>query len=168
MKRLWVGRAISATLLGTAAGAILWLVGSLPTEPGTAALTIGALVATLGILWWSSSDLPRPAEAASWYVVRQDEASVPQALDYRLVRLRRDLRDAIQHTDRPDQIYPLVRRLARDRLNERHSIDLEQEPERAAQALSPALGSYLAHPPIDTGKCSATQLAHALTGIEEL
>lgn len=168
MKKRWSTRIVGLVLLTAGAGALLWFVGSLPREPTVAAAVTLVLGLTLGLLWWSHADLPRPAESASWYVVRRDEANVPPALDYRLVRLRRDLRDAVEHSDREDHVHALITELTRERLLQRHGIALHTEPDAARAHLSPPLRTYLAQPPSNTHKSSITRISDALTGIEEL
>lgn len=164
----WVARIATVVVLATLGGVLLWFVGSLPREPWLAATVVLGVVGSGSLLWWSRSDMPTPAETASWYAVRRDDASVPPALDYRLIRLRRDLRDALERSDREDLVHPLISSLARDRLLERHGIDLHTDPARASQHLSPALATYLANPPRTTAKANFAQMSNALTGIEEL
>ncbi|MGB3827330.1 MAG: hypothetical protein WA962_01005 [Ornithinimicrobium sp.] len=164
----WVARLLTVVVVAAAVGALLWFVGSLPRDPAVAAVVVVVLAASFGLLWWSTSDLPPPAEAASWYSVRRDDATVPPALDYRLVRLRRDLRDTLERSDREDLVHPLIASLTRERLLERHGIDLHTHPQDARQHLTPELLRYLAHPPKSTAKGSFRQISDALTGIEEL
>lgn len=164
----WVARITTVLLLAAVGGGLLWFVGSLPRDPWLAGAVVLGVVGSSSLLWWSKSDMPTPAEGASWYAVRRDDASVPPALDYRLIRLRRDLRDALEHSDREDLVHPLISSLARDRLLERHGIDLHTDPQAAKAHLTPALASYLAHPPKTTAKANFAQMSNALTGIEEL
>lgn len=168
MRHSWTVRAVVAMICIGLAGALLWFIGSLPRDPmvaGTVAVIVGGSIAAT---WWSHIDLPRPADAASWYAARRDESSMPPALDYRLVRLRRDLRDALERNDRGDEVHGLMRELVRARLMQRHTVDLEAEPDTAAALMSPALVKYLASPPVANEKRSIKQLSDALTGIEEL
>lgn len=164
----WAARIATVIILAAAGGGLLWFVGSLPRDPILAGAVIVIVAGSLSLLWWSRSDMPPPAETASWYAVRRDHASLPPALDYRLIRLRRDLRDALERSDREDVVHPLISSLARDRLLERHGIDLHTDPAGARQHLSAALVAYLAHPPKSTAKANFTQISNALSGIEEL
>jgi len=84
------------------------------------------------------------------------------------VRLRRDLRDAVERDDRSDEIYPVLRGLAAERLRAHHQIDLDTEPERARQVVDADLWRYLTTPPTDTRKRSRTSLQTAIEGIENL
>ncbi len=168
MRHSWTTRTVVAVLCIGLAGPLMWFVGSLPRDPvfaGVVAVIVGGAIAAM---WWSSVDLPRPVDAASWYAVRRDESAVPPALDYRLVRLRRDLRDALERKDRGDEVHPLLRELTRTRLMQRHTVDLDADPDAAAALMSPALATYLASPPKACEKRSMKQLSDALTGIEEL
>ena len=168
MNRRWAVRAGTVTILGAGAGALLWTIGVLPADPVLAAWTTVLLLGAAAGTWWSATDLPRPLEPASWYVVRREDAPAPPALDYRLVRLRRDLRDAVQSAERPDALYPLLRNLTAHRLQERHDVDLEAEPQRARQHLAPPLQDYLAAPPPPHRRQSAPRLQAVVTAIEEL
>ncbi|MGB3258956.1 MAG: hypothetical protein WBG89_04260 [Ornithinimicrobium sp.] len=164
----WAARILTVVLLAAAGGGLLWFVGSLPRDPVLAGAITVIISGILSVLWWSRSDMPAPAETASWYAVRRDHSAVPPALDYRLVRLRRDLRDALERSDREDLVHPLISTLARDRLLERHGVDLHTDPDEAAKHLTPALATYLSRPPTTTAKASFTQISGALSGIEEL
>ncbi|CAN5516625.1 hypothetical protein BH23ACT6_BH23ACT6_23130 [soil metagenome] len=169
MKARWIKRVLAALVLATGAGALMWLAGALPSSGLTAGAATALLAAVCGVLWWTRQDLQAPSDAASWYVVRRDEAVVPPAMDYRLVRLRRDLRDALSTSeDRTDRIYPLIRHLTAQRLRERHGIDLEAEPERAETVLSADLASYLTRPPTMNRRSSRREVEAAVDGIEQL
>ncbi len=159
---LWLGGTVVVL------GALLFYVGSLrysPTEAVVAVL-LGALVAAL--VPWAVSATGRGAERAFWASTPRQEAVPPAPLDYRLVRLRRDLRDAVERDDRHDEVYPVLRALAAERLRAHHDVDLDAEPERARAVLDPALWRYLANPPTDTRKRSRTALLTAIEGIEKL
>ncbi|MGB3762321.1 MAG: hypothetical protein WA966_03795 [Ornithinimicrobium sp.] len=164
----WAARILTVVILAAVGGALLWFVGSLPRDPVLAGAVTVLTTGVLSVLWWSRSDMPAPAESASWYAVRRDHSAVPPALDYRLIRLRRDLRDALERSDREDLVHPLICALARDRLLDRHGVDLHTDPDEAASHLTPALAAYLEHPPTTTAKASFTQISDALSGIEEL
>lgn len=168
MRKRWATRIIGTGVLAAGAGALMWFVGSLPRDPVVAATVMLVLGLTMGLLWWSNADVPRPAEGAAWYVVRRDEANVPPTLDYRLVRLRRDLRDAAEHSDREDHVHALITHLTRDRLLQRHSIDMDTDPDGAQAHLPPPLRTYLAQAPSNTHKANIKKISDALTGIEEL
>lgn len=172
-KQTWLPRELRLSLIPGAlitalAGAVLWVIGSLPHSRTVSALimSLGWIVATCS--WWLVRDSGQRAERALWVSDARQEAAAPAALDYRLIRLRRDLRDALERDDRPDEIYPLMRRLTAERLHAHHGIDLEDEPERAKDAMTPALWRYLSRPPTDTAKRSANALHTAIEGIEKL
>lgn len=168
MRHRWITRMVVALSCIGLGGALLWFAGSLPRDPVFAGFVAALVGGAVAALWWSSVDLPQPADAASWYAVRREESAVPPSLDYRLVRLRRDLRDALERNDRGDHVHPLLRELTRARLMQRHTVDLDADPDAAAALMSPALAKYLASPPKGNEKRSMKQLSDALTGIEEL
>lgn len=149
-------------------GGLLFYVGSLrySVPEAVAAVLLGALV--LALVPWAVSGTGHDAERAFWVSTPRAEAAPPSALDYRLVRLRRDLRDAIERDDRTDEIYPVLRELAAERLRAHHQVDLDTEPERARQVVDPHLWRYLTTPPTDTRKRSRTSLQTAIEGIEKL
>lgn len=158
-------------VLGTlvlVAGGLAFYVGSLRYSVAEAAAVVllGSLVVAL--VPWVIAATGRSAERAYWVSTTRQEAAPPDALDYRLVRLRRDLRDAIERDDRTDEIYPVLRGLAAERLRARHGIDLDAEPERARAAVDAHLWRYLTTPPVDTRKRSRTSLRNAIEGIEKL
>lgn len=168
MRHSWLTRAAVGALCIGLGGALLWFAGAIPRDPIVAAAVAVLVGGAIAALWWCVIDLPRPADAASWYAVRRDEASVPPSLDYRLVRLRRDLRDALERNDRPDKIHPLIRELTRARLMQRHSVDVDAQPQEAAALMSASLRTYLASVPRTNEKRSLKKLSDALTGIEDL
>lgn len=149
-------------------GAVLFYVGSLRYSIPEAVLAVllGALV--LALVPWAISGTGSQAQRAFWVSTPRTEAAPPSALDYRLVRLRRDLRDAVERDDRSDEIYPVLRDLAAERLLSTHGIDLDTEPERAREVTDPHLWHYLTHPPTDTRKRSRSSLHAAIEGIEKL
>lgn len=157
--------AIAATLV---VGSTLYYIGSLPyTLPQVVlAVVLGGTVATL--TGWSLARTSEEVEQAYWVSTPRQEAVPPAALDYRLVRLRRDLRDALERDDRSDHIYPVIRELTAERLRARHDIDLDAQPDRAQQVLDPQLWRYLASPPTDTRKRSRSALTTAIEGVERL
>lgn len=149
-------------------GALLYYIGSLPHTVPEAVIVVLLGTAVLALIHRVLSRAGREVEPAYWVSTPHVESSAPGAMDYRLLRLRRDLRDALERDDRPDHIYPVVRELAAERLRARHDIDLDQEPERAAEVLPRGLAAYLADPPTDTRRRSRSALHHAIEGIEKL
>lgn len=149
-------------------GGLLFWVGSLrySLPEAVAAVLLAALV--LALVPWAVTGTGHDAERAFWVSTPRAEATPPAALDYRLVRLRRDLRDALERDDRSDEIYPVLRALAAERLRAHHQIDLDDEPERARAVVDPHLWRYLTNPPTDTRKRSRTSLQTAIEGIEKL
>ena len=149
-------------------GGLLYYVGSLrySAPEAVAAVVLGAVV--LALVPWAVSGTGQDAERAFWSSTPRVEASPPAALDYRLVRLRRDLRDAIERDDRTDEIYLVLRDLAAERLRAHHQVDLDTEPERARAVVDDHLWRYLTTPPTDTRKRSRTSLQTAIEGIENL
>lgn len=149
-------------------GGLLFYVGSLrySLPEAVAAVLLGALV--IALVPWAITATGRNAERAFWVSTPRQEATPPAALDYRLVRLRRDLRDAIERDDRDDEIYAVLRGLAAERLQASHQIDLDSEPERAREVVDDHLWRYLDNPPVDTRKRSRTALLTAVEGIEKL
>lgn len=154
------------TALGV--GALLYYIGSLPHTLPEAVLVVLLGTAALALTHRVLTRAGREVEPAYWVSTPHAESTPPAAMDYRLLRLRRDLRDALEREDRPDHIYPVVRELAAERLRTQHDIDLDQEPERARQVLPQGLASYLDAPPTDTRRRSRSTLHHAIEGIEKL
>jgi hypothetical protein len=149
-------------------GGLLFYVGSLrySVPEAVAAVLLGALV--IALVPWAITATGHDAERAFWVSTPRAEAAPPSSLDYRLVRLRRDLRDAVERDDRTDEIYPILRGLAAERLQAHHQVDLDAEPERAQEIVDPHLWRYLTTPPTDTRKRSRTSLQTAIEGIEKL
>lgn len=163
--RGWIGPTVSATLL---VGGLLYYVGSLPHTVPEAVLVILLTGAAASLVLWALTRTGQEVERAYWVSTPRQEAVPPAALDYRLLRLRRDLRDAVERDDRQDAIYPVLRELTAERLQARHGVDLDAEPERARALLDPALQQYLDRPPTDTRRRSRSALHTAIEGIERL
>lgn len=159
---------VPALILVPAAGGLLWYVGSLPHSLPETLLVIllGGTAVTLTVT--SVARVGEGIERAHWVSTPRADSVPPAALDYRLLRLRRDLRDAIERDDRRDDVHAVIRELAAERLRARHDIDLETQPERAEQLVGPALWHYLTHPPTDTRRRSRSALENAIEGIEKL
>lgn len=166
--RLWRGRVLNSLGLVVLLGLLLWYVRVLPESLVLALFVMLLLVLVTGLLMWSHADHRGELERASWHAARPADSSGPMALDYRLVRLRRDLRDALQRDDRPDQIHALVCDLALDQLREQHGVDARSDPEAAEALLDPQVWDYLTSPPTTTARRSARQLAHVLDQLEQL
>ena len=159
---------LSALLATLALGALLYLVGALPhTLPEILAVVLLAGTA-LGLLLVALERTGRGIEPAWWASTPREEAAAPTALDYRLVRLRRDLRDALERDDRPDTVHAVLHELAAERLRALHDIDLTTQPEQARAATGPELWHYLTTPPTGTGRRSRGALLTAIEGIEKL
>ncbi len=166
--RLWRRRVLNGLAVVVLLGLLLWYVRVLPQSPGLALLVMLLLVTVTCLLMWSHADHVGDLEAASWHTALPAEAGGPMALDYRLVRLRRDLRDALERDDRPDEIHALVCDLAVDQLRVRHGVDARNDPEAARELLAPPVWDYLTSPPTTTAKRSARQLAAVLDQLEQL
>lgn len=163
-----VRRALLAFVATLAVGALLWFINVLRTDLLTAlvlALAVGAVVTLL--TWVMSEESPRLTRA-HWFASMREESVRPGALDYRMLRLRRDLRDATERNDRTDEIFPVVRDLAAERLRANHGLDLVDDRDEAHALIHPDLVKYLSDPPTGTAKRSKRQLARALDRIEEL
>jgi hypothetical protein len=165
---VWRDRVVAAATIFLVAGSLLWYVGSLPEEPWLAAVVMLLVTVTGGLLVWSLGDHSTEAEAASWHVPLREESAVPLATDDRLVRLRRDLRDALERSDRPDEIHPLLCDLTVERLRAAHGIDARTDPVAAQEVLPQDLWRYLTTPPRGTARRSARQLSRALDHIEAI
>lgn len=159
---------VPGLLISLGLGAGLWFIGSLPHTLPVAALVVllGAAVAIL--VWWTLGRLGEDVEQPYWVSTPRQEAVPPDVMDYRLMRLRRDLRDALDRDDRPDEIYPVIRELAAERLRSLHDIDLDTQPEEAHAAMDDQLWRYLSTPPTDTRKRSKSTLHTAIEGVEKL
>ncbi|MFK5633113.1 MULTISPECIES: hypothetical protein [unclassified Ornithinimicrobium] len=151
-----------------ALGVVLFVVGSLRYSMAEALLVVLLAAVVLALVPWSVTRTARRSERAYWVSTPRQESVPPAALDYRLVRIRRDLRDAVERDDRPDEIYPLLRELTTERLRSRHDLDLDSEPERVRALVDPQLWRYLTTPPTDTRRRSRAAVHTALEGIEKL
>ena len=154
------------TALGV--GALLYYIGSLPHSLPEAALVVLLGTAVLGLIHRVLTRTGRDVEPAYWVSTPHAESTAPAAMDYRLLRLRRDLRDALEREDRPDRIYPVIRKLATERLQAQHGLDLDAEPEEARAVLMPGLARYLDSPPTQNRRRSRSALHHAIEGIEKI
>ena len=159
---------VPATIITLGLGAGLWFIGSLPYGllPAVLVVLLGGTVATLTL--YAVARLGEDVDQAYWVSTPRQEAVPPDVMDYRLVRLRRDLRDALERDDRGDDIYPVIRELAAERLRALHDIDLETHPEDAQRVMDPQLWRYLAAPPTDARKRSKSALHTAIEGVEKL
>lgn len=155
-------------LVALGVGALLYYIGSLPHTLPEAILVVLLGTAVLALIHRVLTRAGREVEPAYWVSTPHTESAPPAAMDYRLLRLRRDLRDALERDDRPDHVYPVIRELAAERLRAHHEVDLDQEPGRARELLPQGLASYLASPPTDTRRRSRSALHHAIEGIEKL
>ncbi|WP_109474426.1 hypothetical protein [Ornithinimicrobium cavernae] len=161
-------RALVAFVVTGAVGLLLWYLNVLRFDLVTAvvvALAVGAVVTLL--TWVMSEESPR-LKPAYWFATVREESVRPAALDYRMLRLRRDLRDATERNDRVDEIFPVVRALAAERLLAHHDIDLATDREAAEAVMHPELTTYLSRPPVGTGRRSKRDIDRALDRIEEL
>lgn len=166
--RRWRRRVLNGLVVVVLLGLLLWYVQVLPQSMGLALLVMLLLVTVTCLLMWSLADHSGDLEAASWHASLPAETGGPMALDYRLVRLRRDLRDALERDDRPDEIHALVCDLAVDQLRARHGVDARSDPGAAQELLDPLVWDYLTSPPTTTAKRSAGQLADVLDHLEQL
>lgn len=155
-------------LVAVAAGAGLWFIGSLRHALPAAILVVVLLGTVVTVIFWLMGRVGEDVEQPYWVSTPREESVAPDVLDYRLMRLRRDLRDALERDDRPDEIYPVIRELAAERLLAEHDIHLDAQPEAARAVLDEQLWSYLSTPPTDTRKRSKSALHTAIEGIEKL
>ncbi|WP_298888857.1 hypothetical protein [uncultured Serinicoccus sp.] len=159
---------VPALVIAVLLGGLLFFIGALP-YPWPVALLVVVLAGVVGgLLTWGLSTTASDVEQAYWVSTPRQEAAPPDAMDYRLLRLRRDLRDALERDDRADEIYPVIRELAAERLLAHHDVDLETQPEQARALLDPHLVAYLDHPPTDTRRRSPSALHTAIEGVEKL
>lgn len=149
-------------------GVLLFYVGALRHTPAEAAAVVVLAALAAALLPWAVVRTGRYAQRAWWASTPRQESAAPTALDYRLVRIRRDLRDAVERDDRVDPIFPVLHELTAERLRARHGVDLGTQPERARELLDPHLWRYLSAPPSDTRKRSRSALNTAVEGIEKL
>lgn len=166
--RGFVRRLLLAVIVGALVGGLLWYVDSLNYGAGinVALIVVGSSAVTLVI--WTFVDLSQQLSTALWFTFREQEAAPPARVDHRLMRLRRDVRDATERHDRSDEIQPLLREVVAQRLQSTHGIDLRAEPDRAGEVLHPDLVTYLTHPPHGTGRRSRRELHTVIQRIEEL
>lgn len=164
----WVGRVVSALAGTVLVGSLLWYIGVLRHGYPASLLLALAFGAVICLVVWTAQEHSPRLEAATWFSTRREESTAPSSLDYRMLRLRRDLRDALERDDRADEVFGLVRDLAAERLQARHGVDLTTDPEAAARLMTPGLSAYLARPPEGTRRRSPRDLDRAIYGIEEL
>lgn len=154
--------------VGVAIGAGLYYLGSLRHSVLEAVLLVLLAAVVLALVPWALTRTGAVAERAYWASTPRQESTPPSAMDYRLIRLRRDLRDAIERDDRTDAIQPLLREITAERLRSIHDIDLDAEPERAQAAVDPNLWRYLTTAPSGTRRRNRAMLHTAIEGIERL
>lgn len=164
----WSARIAVAALLGVGALVLFRFIGVLRADWATSIATMVVLVAAVTVLAASISDHGARLHRAYWDDQPLDESAPPTSLDPQMTRLTRDLRDAVEREDRPDTIHAQIRDLARERLLRRHQIDLDAEPELAAQVVPADLRRYLDSAPRDTGRVPSHEIARALSRIEDL
>ena len=169
-RRRWdrIKRGVLAFLATGVVGGVLWYLNVLRYDLTMAivlALAIGTVVTVL--TWVMSEESPR-LKAAYWFTPLRQESVRPAPLDYRMLRLRRDLRDATERSDRTDEIFPIVRELAAERLRANHDLDLDADAEATRKIMHPDLTKYLSKPPTGTAKRSKRDINRALDRIEEL
>ncbi|WP_153396985.1 hypothetical protein [Ornithinicoccus halotolerans] len=116
-----------------------------------------AATAAVALLAWTLQDHGERLEAATWHPTRRQESTQPSSVDHRLARLRRDLRDTMEHADRPDAVQPLLLELAEERARAHGLTGL---PERLAADLD--------RPPGETHRRPARELDTVIRRIEEL
>lgn len=167
-RRVWPRRVLRVAALTVVVGAVLWYISSLPGNPALAAAVMTLLTTVGALLVWSHTDHADELEPAAWHLTRTTESTPPMSLDYRLVRIRRDLRDALERSDRPDAIHPLICDLVIQQVRQRHGVDARADPEAARAHLPPDLWHYLTHPPQDTRRRSAKELATMLGHLERI
>lgn len=163
-----VRQVVLAVVATAGIGAILSAVGVLQEDLATTILVVAVVGAVVTLLTWTFAEHGLRLGTPYWFASTREESVRPATLDYRMLRLRRDLRDALERADREDQIYPVVRQLAAERLRARHQLDLDRQPEEAAVVMHEQLTRYLTRPPKGTEKRSKRDLTRALDRIEEL
>lgn len=152
------GRRLLWTLVSAAVLSALGVItGLLDHGPRLDVPLVLAATAAVALLAWTLQDHGDHLEAATWYPTRRQESTMPSSVDHRLARLRRDLRDTMEHADRPDAVQPLLVELAEERARARGLTGL---PERLAADLD--------RPPGDTHRRSARELDAVIRRIEEL
>lgn len=165
---LWARRIAIAVATVAPIGALLWVVRVLDHPWYLNLLALVVLGTVIAGAVWTVQDHSRGLRTAQWYSTHLEEAAPPPGLDYRLVRLRRDLRDAVERSDRVDVVHAQLWALTAERLASLHDIDLQADPEAAAAVLHPELRRYLDHPPSGTARRSRKDLTRAIQRIEEL
>ncbi|MGC5583223.1 hypothetical protein ACQE98_03625 [Ornithinimicrobium sp. W1679] len=164
LRRTLLG-ALAATLV---VGSLLYLVGALPHSLPEVLAVVLLAGTVLGLLLAALRRTGDGVEPAWWASTPREEAIAPAAMDYRLVRLRRDLRDALERDDRPDTVHAVLHDLAAERLRALHGVDLAAQPDEARALTGPELWHYLTHPPTGTRRSSRGAVQTAIEGIEKL
>lgn len=159
--------------------AMLWL-GMLDHGPvlNVAIVLGGAVLATAA--YRAIRTLAGWSEPAHWFVTLRDSSTTPPVLDFRVIRLHRDLTDTLQGERPQDRTRATLAGLARQRLLRVHGIDPDTDPDAAGQVLGEAATRYLAGPGFDgpdTGapapgpthhRPTARELDRLVRGLEEI
>lgn len=164
MTRRVLGTAAVAGLVGT----VLVYVGALPHGLALNVVVVLAAAAALAVLCWNVSDGSTGLGTATWYVHDDAETAPLPQIDGRLMRLRRDLRDTVERSDRGDSVHPLLLELTEERLWARHDVSLLQDAERARTLLPEDLYRYLTTPPGPRSQPTARALHVLIDRIEAL
>lgn len=152
-----LGAAVGAVALGALTVTVGWL-----TNIGLLLASVGTLVAAAVLVQW----LIQAQRRVHWGTV----VTAPDArrgADSRVNTLRHTVeRAAASHERGNSDLHALLRGLAADRLEDRHAVDLESQPEQASALLGAELAAYLAQPP--PRRTDPAALDRFVTRLEEL
>lgn len=169
-RRLWQVRVVVSLASVAAVGLLLSYVRVIdhPWYLSLAiVLTLGFAIAATTIVL--SEHGPRVGPAQWSPAFDREAAHPPGGMDLRLMWLRRQVAEVVERREDSPELRELLSRLAAAALLERHDIDMQAEPERAAKLLHPDLIAYL-NSPAPSGPTARPMraLTRAIDRIEEI
>lgn len=141
-----------ATLVGAIVAVIpLTAIGVLSRDTWFDAVVVVALAVCVVAGYHAVRSVASRSEPGDWYVSLRDESQAPEVLDFRVVRLERDLQDAVTGSTPHDRLRPVLASAARGRLRDRHGIDTLAPDglDAAREVLGADAVAYLAGPGFD-------------------
>lgn len=100
-----------------------------------------AITAAVLVAIWMIRSHRSMVQHAYWYTQSPDSDMPSAGFDYRMFRLRRHIRGAVETED--DRLYQVISALTRDRLLSKHDVDLHQDRAAAERFLGRDLAEYL-------------------------
>lgn len=137
MRRSWRRRAM---WLGAIWAVLAVVTLSLGMRPDLA--VVAGLVVAIGMTLFLISDLQLSATSSDWH---GSYTHLPRRLgaDYRVNALRRQIEESTARRGRASSLCPTLYAIAAQRLRSSNGIDLETQPQRAAEMLGESAVRYL-------------------------